>query len=116
MNPQDIDKIANAVVGSLVGTGPGLLGCGDWSGMSLYDVQVFACTGQFDCRGFSCLQVFDCVNVYVVRDGFWPDACEESDGRCPADFTCTGAYGVNFGYGGCKVSAYVCPCPYGEFP
>jgi hypothetical protein len=74
MKPQDIDKIANIVVGSLSGSaaGAGLLGCGAIS--SAQDYELNECTDpsdpffecgvpSFECGGngiFTCCVGFDC--------------------------------------------------------
>ena len=69
MNPQDIDRIANAVVNSLAGPGPGLLGCGAVSSTIQYftdeelDCTDYQCGGRADfgcCEGFACSLAFWC--------------------------------------------------------
>ena len=79
MRPQDIDKIANIVVGSLSGSaaGAGLLGCGSVSSTQDYELNecedpadpFFACNDSgFQCGGlglFTCCVGFDCLTRFV---------------------------------------------------
>ena len=70
MKPQDIDKIANLVVGSLAAApGVGILGCGSVSSSQDYDPACtpnapFQCgAGGFECGHmglFTCGAAFDC--------------------------------------------------------
>ena len=69
MRPQDIDKIATLVVGSLAGTpGAGLLGCGSITSGQQYEAlcvrpELFACTEDYECGGlarFACCDGFEC--------------------------------------------------------
>lgn len=80
MRPQDVDKIANLVVGSLTGTpGFGLLGCGAISSGQNYELNectdpnapflvcddggTYECGGQGNflcCAGFTCTTTFTC--------------------------------------------------------
>ena len=91
MNLQDIDKIANLVVGSLSGSpGAGLLGCGAVSSTQSYDPlcerpDIFNCAEGYECGGladFTCCDAFECLDFY-----------------CPGT--------ANFGCGG--DIAYFCP-------
>ena len=82
MRPQDVDKIASAVVASLAGgQDTGLLGCGGYSDTTSFNASPgfvcpqYVCGGQadfgcwegFDCTGFTCPlpAAFTC-----LKDGF----------------------------------------------
>jgi len=70
MKPQDIEKIANVVVGAMAGArDAGLLGCGSLSSTQSYSAApdeictplyycggrgAFSCSSGFTCEGFSC--------------------------------------------------------------
>lgn len=67
MKPQDIDKIAGAVVESLAG-GPGLLGCGSFTNQQRYDNPPGGCEAEYQCGGmgaFTCCQSFTCLNGFL---------------------------------------------------
>ena len=67
MNPQDIDKTANAVVNSFTGTGPGLLGCEAVSNPHFYTATIALCEAGYLCGG---LAPFACTNSFTCADGF----------------------------------------------
>ncbi|NLS78256.1 MAG: hypothetical protein GXY76_13450 [Chloroflexi bacterium] len=82
MKPQDIDKIANVVVGSLAGaSGAGVLGCGSISNTQDYDPLCtanapFQCVGAYECgwQGmFTCGSSFSCApttgNLFLCDEG-----------------------------------------------
>ena len=83
MRPQDIEKIANSVVGAFSQPSRASAGCGAISSTQEYDCSTgyycqseagYECGGQasFDCT----MESFSCV------DGF----------NCPSSFDCTSAY------------------------
>jgi hypothetical protein len=97
MKPQDIDKIANLVVGSLAAApGVGILGCGAVSSTVAYDpinectdVAPFVCDVNYECGGqaqFSCTGGFNCTPT--VGNEF---RCDEGTGfYCGLEsFTCS---------------------------
>ena len=82
MKAQDIDRIANAVVGSLAGArDAGLLGCGAISSTVYYTWQPGCTTGvgceaSYECGGqelFTCCAGFACLNSFRCPEpaGFW---------------------------------------------
>lgn len=90
MNPTDVDKIAEAVVGALSGGAPGLLGCGAVSSATDFSTDELFC-GTFECGGmgeFACNVRFGCglVNgVAVVAPTF----------SCDDLFHCDQGYGFS---------------------
>lgn len=104
MRPQDIDKVANLVVGSLAGaSGAGILGCGAISSAQDYDPSrdcvetpfYYTCeTGQYECGGqgnFDCCDGFTCDNDFYCP-GEARFACpNDQQFSCPETFQCGGA-------------------------
>ena len=99
MKPQDIDKIANLVVGSLSGApGAGLLGCGSVTSAVDYDAaqcvgeQLFACTDGYECGGmadFTCCQGFECLAEFDCPGGAMFGCGGDLNFACPqVAFTC----------------------------
>ena len=86
MRPTDVDKIAEAIVGSLAGSDPGLLGCGAISSPIGFEVDYLVC-GTFECGGlapFDCNMRFGCGTngaVTAVMTFF-----------CPENFGCDPGY------------------------
>ncbi len=86
MKPQDIDKIANVVVGSLAAAqGVGILGCGSISSTQDYD-PIDDCTAN---NPFECVVAYDCghAGMFSCANGFTcaPTTgnlfrCDEGDG------------------------------------
>ena len=99
MNPQDIDKIANAVVNSLAGAGAGLLGCGAVSNSFEFFTRDDLECGTFECGG---LALFRCCGDYVCHQRF---SCAG-----PARFASTW-YSAHFGFCGCGGGDCTSPCP-----
>ena len=97
MRPQDIDKIANVVVNSLAGTGPGLLGCG-----AISATDQFVTFDQLECGTYECggQAGFGCCAGYTCRESFFcfftaTFACQSSLlFTCPIGFGCEH---VNYG-------------------
>ena len=99
MRPQDIDKIASAVMVSLAGApGAGLLGCYAWSSADYFDCHWgnYACGGLFDCGGeesFVCQHGFDCIDKIRCPSEFFldcysvPHTCRQSNFWC-SNFDC----------------------------
>ena len=86
MRPTDVDKIAEAIVGSLAGSEPGLLGCGAISSPTGFEVDLLQC-GVFECGGlapFDCNLRFGCgtVNPSGAVMAFF----------CPENFGCDQGY------------------------
>ena len=83
MRPQDVDKIAVAVVSSLAGVrDAGLLGCGAISNPVEYDWPAcpspsdFGCGSSYQCGGqglFTCCEGFACMGGFICPspNGFW---------------------------------------------
>ena len=90
MRPTDVDKIASAVVSTLSGSDPGLLGCGSVSSAQQFDVDNLECDPSYQCGGaapFLCLFEFDC------GSGPGPFYCGPSgpttiEFECPRQFSC----------------------------
>jgi len=89
MRPQDIEKIANSVVGSFSGTASVSAGCGSASSTVEYmcDGFDFACQSTYECGGagnFTCGTTFpfDCVEIFGCASAF----------DCPVIFNCHYAY------------------------
>ena len=88
MRPTDVDKIAEAIVGSLAGSDPGLLGCGAISSPIAFEVDYLAC-GTFECGGvapFDCNVVFGCGATNGAANAVMPFFC-------PENFGCETGYG-----------------------
>ena len=88
MRPTDVDKIAEAIVGSLAGSDPGLLGCGAISSPIAFEVDYLTC-GTFECGGvaaFDCNLRFGCGDNNVV-------------GAIGSNFFCDDSFGCDTGYG-----------------
>ena len=88
MKAGDINSIASAVVASLAGQDPGVLGCGAVSSTIEFDAPpVYACTGEYECGGaawFNCEgQVYNCVNDFL---------CSYHLFQCNPGFACQGQY------------------------
>ena len=99
MKAQDIDKIANLVVGSLSGApGAGLLGCGAVSSGQTYDPlcndpAIFVCTPQeaYACGGqarFSCCAGFECPTVFDCPGPALFACLNQEQFICPRTFDC----------------------------
>ena len=99
MRPQDIDKIANLVVGSLSGApGAGLLGCGAVSSGQAYDPlcndpSIFVCTPveSFECGGearFSCCAGFECTTDFYCPGPNLFACLNQQQFICPTTFVC----------------------------
>ena len=87
MRPTDVDKIAEAIVGSLAGSDPGLLGCGAISSPIGFEVDTLLC-GTFECGGiapFDCNLRFSCGISNGAPNG--PSAF-----YCPENFGCDAGY------------------------
>jgi hypothetical protein len=85
MRPTDVDRIADAVISSLAGTGAGLLGCGSISSPIAFDVDFLDC-GHFECGGaapFSCTDRFGCGQPNGVAAPFY---CGEPGFTCEAGY------------------------------
>ena len=102
MRPQDIDKIASVVVGSLAGVrDAGLLGCGAISNPVQYDWPScptpanFDCGASYECGGvalFTCCENFTCSSGFVCPNpaGFW---CQNDVMfTCAPGFECGSAF------------------------
>ena len=83
MRPQDIEKIANSVVGAFSRPSRASAGCGDFSSTQEYDCSTgYYCQseGGYECGGqalFDCVQeVFSCVSAF----------------NCPSSFNCSASY------------------------
>jgi hypothetical protein len=91
MRPTDVDKIAEAVVSTLAGSEPGLLGCGSLSNPVEFDVDFLGC-GTFECGGialFACRARFGCGAVdNAANKGTTLFYCDD-------EFYCD-TYGTNF--------------------
>jgi hypothetical protein len=86
MRSVDVEEIASAVVGSLAGTDPGLLGCGAVSSPEDYTCTgYYACSGDlgvaYDCGGAA---TFNCSPEFI---------CYPND----AQFSCPPIVGATFG-------------------
>ena len=99
MKPQDIDKIANLVVGSLSGVpGAGLLGCGAISSGQTYDPlcnnpDIFVCTptASYECGGaarFSCCAGFECTSDFYCPGPALFYCFNFEQFHCPGTFVC----------------------------
>ena len=102
MRPQDIDKIANLVVGSLSGVpGAGLLGCGSVTSGQDFDIVIctdptapfFFCDdgGSYECGGearFLCCAGFVCETDFVCPGPSRFGCASSEDFLCAESFVC----------------------------
>jgi hypothetical protein len=100
MQPTEVDAIASAVIGSLAGPEPGLLGCGAVSGTADYVCGdgPYACSGGggYECGGaalFRCNGPFDCGSAGAPAGLFY---CEGPQGSglytCMNTFNCVSGF------------------------
>lgn len=102
MRPQDVDKIANLVVGSLAGApGSGLLGCGSVTSAEDYDLTectdpnepFFVCDsgGDYACGGlarFLCCAGFVCDTSFTCPGPSRFGCANSETFFCPESFVC----------------------------
>ena len=88
MRPTDVDKIAEAIVGSLAGSDPGLLGCGAISSPIRFEVDLLQC-GTFECGGVA---AFDCNLRFGC--GTNNEAGAVMSFFCPENFGCDTGYNM----------------------
>jgi hypothetical protein len=90
MRHADVEMIADAVAGTLAGSGPGLLGCGSLSSTATFEAEYLDCEINYQCGGagvFLCLFEFECGSgvgpFFCGRGAPGTDAFQ-----CPRTYSC----------------------------